>query len=83
MVSNSMHLTRGEIVVLHGMLACVAFVPLLPLGGIFIRTLNGKHTLRIHSAVQMVAVLSYLTALALGIYLRSPSDFVGTLETNP
>ncbi|KUI55723.1 hypothetical protein VP1G_03023 [Cytospora mali] len=70
----------------HGILACVAFVILFPLGGILLRAIPGRWSFHAHWVVQMLAWVLYVAAFALGVELvrevRFPGD-TGDFISNP
>ncbi|KUI69659.1 hypothetical protein VM1G_05310 [Cytospora mali] len=73
----------------HGILTCVAFVILFPLGGILLRAIPGRWSFHAHWVVQMLAWVLYIAAFALGVELareiRFPGDngdFISNPHTN-
>lgn len=70
----------------HGILACLAFVVLFPLGAVLVRVVPGRWSLHAHWAVQMLAWVLYVAAFALGVDLargmRVPGGSGGFLS-NP
>lgn len=53
----------------HGILACLAFVVLFPLGAIFLRVIPGRWSIHAHWMVQMLAWVLHIAAFALGVEL--------------
>jgi hypothetical protein len=53
----------------HGILACVAWVFLFPLGGILIRSCSFRHVLWVHVFLQIAGLCVYTAAVGLGINL--------------
>ncbi|ROW07461.1 hypothetical protein VPNG_07131 [Cytospora leucostoma] len=52
---------------IHGILACLAFVILFPLGAILLRLIPGRWSFHAHWVVQMLALVLYIAAFALGV----------------
>lgn len=55
--------------VIHGILAAVAFVILLPMGSILMRIIPGRFAIWIHGLTQLVAYIIYIAAAALGFWM--------------
>ena len=55
--------------VAHGILACLAFVILFPVGAIAIRIIPGRFALFVHAAFQIIGYLLYMIAFGLGVWL--------------
>ena len=53
----------------HGILAALAFVVLLPGGAILMRLLPGRLAIWVHAAAQIVAFIIFIGAAALGFVL--------------
>ncbi|KAL8303450.1 hypothetical protein RB597_005062 [Gaeumannomyces tritici] len=53
----------------HGILAALAFVLLFPLGSILMRIVPGRLALFVHAGTQVIALIIYVAAAALGIHL--------------
>jgi hypothetical protein len=53
----------------HGVLAALAMVVLFPWGSILMRVVPGRWAMRVHAAMQVVALSLYLVAVAIGIWL--------------
>jgi len=64
------------ILVAHGVLACLAFAILFPLGGIMIRLLSFRGLLFAHAGVQILAYLLFIVAAGLGISMAVGSPYV-------
>ena len=60
-----------RIILVHAVLACVAFVALFPIGGILIRVATFTGCIWVHVALQSFAHVIYLAAFGLGIYLAN------------
>ncbi|KAH7034737.1 uncharacterized protein B0I36DRAFT_83711 [Microdochium trichocladiopsis] len=58
-------------IVIHGVLASIAFVALLPLGAILIRVVPSKSAWLAHAVTQTVGYATYIAAAGIGIYLVS------------
>ena len=54
---------------IHGVLASLAMVVLFPWGSILMRVVPGRWAMWVHAAMQLVALLMFLVAVALGICL--------------
>lgn len=53
----------------HGIMASVVFLAAFPLGAVFVRTLPGRWALIMHAAAQVVALLLFIAAAGLGIWV--------------
>lgn len=60
-----------HMVMAHGILACIAAVFVLPLGGIIVRSCSFRYLLWVHIGVQIFGVCLYTAALGLGIELAT------------
>ncbi|KAK0786752.1 hypothetical protein LTR91_024349 [Friedmanniomyces endolithicus] len=60
----------------HVVFACIAFVALLPMGAILVRVASFKMLVRIHVAIQALALVSYMVAVGLGLYLAISLDLL-------
>lgn len=74
--SSSGSISQGEIILLHGVLASVAFVALFPIGGILIRVAGFTGLLWVHAILQIVALLVYIVAFGMGVYLALIRDML-------
>ena len=54
---------------IHGILAALAMVVLFPAGSIFMRVIPGRPALWVHALAQVIALIVYIAAVGLGIYL--------------
>lgn len=63
------HGTAARARTAHGILACLAFVVLFPLGAILVRVVPGRWSFHAHWVVQMLAWMLYVAAFALGVEL--------------
>ncbi|KAK4984241.1 hypothetical protein LTR66_008568, partial [Elasticomyces elasticus] len=61
--------SAARVLVVHGVLASLAFVVLFPAGAISIRVMNFHGLIRFHAAVQCVAYLVFIVAFGLGLYM--------------
>lgn len=61
----------------HGVLACLAFVILFPLGAVSLRVIPGRWSYHAHWVVQMLAWVLYVAAFALGVDLVRGTGFPG------
>jgi hypothetical protein len=52
---------------IHGVVACLAFVAFFPLGAIAIRVFPGKWALRVHLTCQLIAYGLFIAAVGLGV----------------
>lgn len=55
--------------VIHGGLAAIAMVVLLPWGSILMRVVPGRWAMKVHATMQMVALVVYFLGAAVGITL--------------
>jgi hypothetical protein len=55
----------------HGVIACIAFVALFPIGGILIRVASFSGLLWLHAALQGFAFLFYIVAFGMGVYMAT------------
>lgn len=55
----------------HGVLACIAFVALFPIGGILIRLANFTGLIWVHAALQLFGYLVYIIAFIMGVYMAT------------
>lgn len=62
----------------HGILACLAFAVLFPLGAICLRAVPGRWSFHAHWVVQMLAWVLYVAAFGLGVYLVREVRFPGS-----
>ncbi|KAK0251690.1 hypothetical protein B0A54_14918 [Friedmanniomyces endolithicus] len=60
----------------HAVFACIAFVALMPMGAILIRVASFKKLVRLHVAIQALALVSYMVAVGLGLYLAINLDLL-------
>lgn len=67
------------IILAHGVLACISFVALFPIGGILIRVANFPGLLWVHAALQGFGFLFYIVAFGMGVYMATNLD----LMSNP
>ena len=51
------------------MLAAIAWVVIFPLGSIVLRTVHSKGAWKLHAAVQLIAMMTFITAVGIGIWL--------------
>lgn len=72
-----------RIILAHGVLACLAFVGLFPIGGILIRIGNMTNLVWIHAALQIVAYIIYIIAFGMGAYLMSQLGDSITIHAHP
>lgn len=54
---------------IHGILAVVAIVVLMPVGAVLMRIIPGRFAIWIHAVTQVLAYLLFVAGAALGIYL--------------
>jgi hypothetical protein len=54
---------------IHGILACLAFAVLFPIGAIFMRLVPGRFAIWIHAATQVVAYIVFIAGAALGFWM--------------
>lgn len=64
------------IILAHGVIACIAFVALFPIGGILIRVASFPGLLWVHAALQGFAFLFYIIAFGMGVYLATTLDLL-------
>lgn len=50
-------------------MAAIAFVAMFPLGAVFVRTMPGRWALIMHAMAQILALILFICAAALGIWL--------------
>ena len=62
---------QNRMILAHGILACITFVALFPIGGIIIRIANFTGLVWIHAAVQILGYMLYIAAFGLGIYIAT------------
>lgn len=73
----SVYTAPGERAI-HGILACVAFIILFPLGAISMTTLTGRYAFRIHVMTQSMASLLFLAAAVFGFIILNSVYVSGT-----
>ena len=66
--------TANNMLLAHGVVACIAFVALFPIGGILIRVANFTGLLWVHAALQGFAFLFYIVAFSMGVYIATVQD---------
>lgn len=71
---------RTQMLMAHGILACLAFAVFFPIGGIIIRVLSLPGLVWIHAAMQVVAYLMFIVAFGLGIYVANDQNLVRGLQ---
>jgi ABC-type multidrug transport system fused ATPase/permease subunit len=59
----------------HGILACLAWVAIFPIGGIMIRLLSFPRLLWVHAGLQITGYCLYIAAMVLGILLSINPKF--------
>ena len=62
--------------IVHGVLASVAFVALFPLGAIIVRLLHFQNLIKVHAAIQVFSYLVYVAGAGLGIWLAIEKSLV-------
>ncbi len=67
---------KHRLVLAHGVLACLAFVAIFPIGGILIRVADFTGLVWIHAALQLVGYLFYIIAFGMGVYLANQLDYM-------
>jgi len=55
----------------HGILASLAFVILLPIGGILIRLASFRGLVWVHAAIQILGYLMFIAAFGIGVYMAT------------
>ena len=60
-----------QMLLAHGVLACIAFVGLFPIGGILIRLGNFTGLIWVHPALQSFAYVIYIVAFGMGVYMAT------------
>ncbi|KAK5165924.1 uncharacterized protein LTR77_008848 [Saxophila tyrrhenica] len=68
----------NTLVLAHGVLACLAFVALFPIGGILIRVANFTGLIWVHAALQILAFAIYIAAFGMGVYLAMQARLIGS-----
>lgn len=69
-----------EMLMAHGILACLAFAVLFPIGGIIIRILSFPGLIWLHAAMQVVAYIMFIAAFGLGVYIANNQRMVCTIR---
>ena len=65
-----------NLILAHGVIACIAFVALFPIGGILIRVASFSGLLWVHAALQSVAFLFYIVAFGMGVYIATSTNLI-------
>ena len=80
-------MNKRTILLVHAVLACLAFGFIFPLGGIMIRVLSFPGLLWVHGVLQIVGYITFIVAAGLGIWMATnpnsvsldPCEFPGAL----
>ncbi|KAK5722056.1 hypothetical protein LTR17_014492, partial [Elasticomyces elasticus] len=75
-IASSESAGSEAVVLAHGILSCIAFVGVFPLGGIIIRIIDSKYTIRIHAGLQLLGYAFFIAAFVLGIAMTVKSDYM-------
>lgn len=62
----------------HGIMACVAWVILIPFGAILIKIVPGRYAFWVHTILQLSGLLAFWGAAPMGIWLGVTLHKVGT-----
>ncbi|KAJ4409162.1 hypothetical protein N0V82_009541 [Gnomoniopsis sp. IMI 355080] len=69
---------EGRIEKAHGIIGCITFALLFPLGGIFLRLLPGKLSLYLHALWQVLALCLAIVTLGMGVWLAKGTEYIET-----
>ncbi|KAK4901879.1 hypothetical protein LTR49_027197, partial [Elasticomyces elasticus] len=75
-IASSESAGSEAVVLAHGILACFAFVANFPLGGILIRIIDSKYTVRIHAGLHLLGYAFFIAAFVLGIAMAVKLDYL-------
>ncbi|KAK3617940.1 hypothetical protein LTR22_026544 [Elasticomyces elasticus] len=75
-IASSESAGSEAVVLAHGILACIAFVGIFPLGGILIRIIDSKYTVRIHARLQLLGYAFFIAAFVLGVAMAVKFDYL-------
>ncbi|KAK3613198.1 hypothetical protein LTR56_028021, partial [Elasticomyces elasticus] len=75
-IASSESAGSEAVVLAHGILACIAFVAIFPLGGILIRIIDSKNTVRIHAGLQLLGYAFFIAVFVLGIAMAVKLDYL-------
>ncbi|KAF2162006.1 iron reductase domain protein [Zasmidium cellare ATCC 36951] len=67
-----------SIMIAHGVLACLVFVILLPVGGILVRLATFTGFIKGHIAIQLLAYAMFVAAVGMGAYMSDMYDVTNT-----
>ncbi|EGP91220.1 unnamed protein product [Zymoseptoria tritici ST99CH_3D1] len=79
--SSSSAKKQKDILLAHGVLACVAVVAIFPSGGILIRVASFTGLVWVHAALQLLGYFVYIAAFGLGLWLAKTFKYFG--KTHP
>ncbi|KAJ8116203.1 hypothetical protein OPT61_g2317 [Boeremia exigua] len=72
---------RSNILLVHGIFACLAFVVFFPAGAIIIRLGGFSNVLKVHIAIQILSWLLFITAFGLGLWYAETGNYMN--EAHP
>ena len=73
---SASQMTANNMLLAHGVIACIAFVALFPSGGALIRVANFTGLCWVHAGLQGFASLFYSVAFAMGIYIATVQNMM-------
>ncbi|KAK4499001.1 hypothetical protein PRZ48_009513 [Zasmidium cellare] len=66
-----------SIMIAHGVMACLVFVILLPVGGMLVRLATFTGVIKVHIAIQLLAWSIFVAAFGLGAYMSDMGHITG------